>query len=295
MIVLHFHNNMKILFWNINGPSLDQRKALLSAAIEVSQAEIVCIAEGTPTIEECVEVVRLFEEKGYMCYYSPLFYRKEEWQELELKWYPLGLKIFVKGEEYLDEPFSYARLKRKGRMISVKLNINKISSTVIFLHNYSKKGTRDVNSKQVKFIGELESWLTKGPASVGSSQTLMLGDFNLEPWDNILRDEEYLMTSFLGRHDAMANRVRDKQAPFFNPLGHRIFELESGNLGGTYYDREHGWALFDFVLYQTRDTNLKFEILTNFGSKIELLEANEEAQNNFLKNDLDHLPILIEI
>ena len=119
-------------------------------------------------------------------------------------------------------------------------------------------------------------------------RTLIIGDFNLEPWDNILRHPEYINSSFIKVHNDL-NLLRNSKA-FFNPISNLIHK--SVEIGGTYFSKRSGWALFDYCLYNTNKMKVDFNIVQGLmGSS--LLSDKYTLKNP--KDAIDHLPILTTV
>lgn len=285
---------MKILFWNIGKELTSKKQDLISQAINQQSPDIFCIAEGSFSISDCQTIVDLSEKKGYKCYYSPLFYQNPI-LKLNYKFKRNGLKIFVKDKSIVEENFSFANQRQDGRIVFLKVRINSKLTTIIFLHNFSKSGNREVTDDQRKFISSLTDMIEIGGISKNTQRTIMIGDFNLEPWDNILRHKSYLRTSFIHKHNSITLRKKNIGNHYFNPIAEMIFQSKIENLGGTYYSTNSGWALFDYCLYDTKSMNVEYKVITEINDKNILLNYDTSIDGNFLNQELDHLPIITEI
>lgn len=285
---------MKILFWNI-GKNLSKKKQdLIAHAINEQEPEIFCIAEGSHSMINCQIIIDIFATKFYHCYYSPLDYKNIN-LKLNYKYKSNGLKIFVKDKSILKENFSFANQRQDGRIVVLKAIINLRLTTLVFLHNFSKSGNREVTDDQKHFISSLTDMIERGQISYDTERIIIIGDFNLEPWDNILRHKKYLKTCFINNHNLITLRKTNLTHHYFNPLAEIIFQSKVENLGGTYYSDGSGWALFDYCLYNSKDTNLTYEIVTEINGGNKLLNYDTSIEGGFLNNDLDHLPIITQI
>ena len=285
---------MRILFWNIGKNLSDKKQELISQAIVEQSPDIFCIAEGSTSITDCQAILDIFETNSYHCYYSPLFYQNNN-LKLNYKYKRNGLKVFVKDDSILKENFSFANQRHDGRIIVLKATINSRLTTIVFLHNYSKSGNREVTDDQREFISSLTSMIDLGQISKDTERIIVIGDFNLEPWDNILRHKKYLNTSFIIKHNSINNRSSKRINHFFNPIAEMIFDSKIDNLGGTYFSDGNGWALFDYCLYNTEDTNITYDVITEINKLNRLLNYDSNISNDFLNEELDHLPILTKI
>jgi len=280
---------MKTLFWNIGKKLSDEKLNLIEEAISSESPDIFCVAEGSHSKINCQKIMDVFEKSGYSCYYSPLFYLNEK-LKLNYKYKSNGLKIFIKDENISNTPFSFSLQRQDGRIIALKTFVNFLPTTFIFLHNMSKSGNREVTLEQTEFIGSLSDMLKIGNPSSATERIIIIGDFNLEPWDNVLRHKKYLSTNFFRIHNSIIQRSENTKN-FFNPLAELIFKSNNENLGGTYYSDSSGWALFDYVLFDTKESDITYEIITEFSGGSRLLNYDTEINKSFLHNDLDHLPI----
>ena len=302
---------MKIVFWNIGKDLSDKKLNLISESIVAETPDIFCIAEGTWTKVNCQKIINIFNTHEYNCYYSPLSYEKEE-LKLNYKFKRNGLKIFVRSGITLKEPFSFSQQRYDGRIVALKITIDFLKPTIlIFIHNLAKAGNREVTDDQKCFIMELKTFvellqiakkevnLTDIPQEKEILQEkeriIIIGDFNLEPWDSPLRQEIFLDTSFITNHNKIRQRRNSASISYFNPIVELVFQTKIENLGGTYYNKTHGWALLDFVLYETNRANISYDIMTEFKGGSKLLNSDTNIKDIFLNYDLDHLPIITKI
>jgi hypothetical protein len=285
---------MKILFWNIGKDLTYKKQDLIFQVITEQAPDIFCVAEGSTSILNCQIIIDLFETSGYTCYYSPLFYNYSR-LKLNYKFKKNGLKIFIKDKSILKENFSFANQRQDGRIVVLKATINLKLTTIVFLHNFAKSGNREVTDDQRKFISSLTDMIEIGRVSKDTERLIVIGDFNLEPWDNILRHKSYLKTSFIHKHNSINLRKTNNNNYYFNPIAEMIFHSKIENLGGTYYSDSNGWALFDYCLYDTKNMIVTYDVITEINEENILLNYDMSIHGNFLYEELDHLPILTEI
>ncbi len=281
---------MKILFWNIGDEIETTKFDVVKKVIASNTPDIVCIAEGSYSRNDCRNLNSFFDSINYFCYYSPLFADDISYK-LDYKFGTgLGLKLYIKDKTSLVEDFHYGMQREEGRIISMIVRKNEKNYALVFLHNHSKKGDREINHRQTSFITRLSDmikfWYPKE-----KYQTLMiLGDFNLEPWDTVLREKKLINNFFLRKHWNLAKRNGDSKNNYFNPILENIILEQNENLGGTFFKNEYGWALLDYVLINGEVDNIGFSIITD-----ELLEPDVSLKTDYIKNKFDHLPILTEI
>jgi hypothetical protein len=260
---------------------------------------------------DCQRIIDVFIRNAYTCYYSPLAYLTTE-LNLNYKFNPNGLKIFIRKHEIAKEHFSFSHQRNDGRMVVLKTDIDFYKpTTLIFLHNKSKSGNLEVTDNQRVFISELKmliNLLKMNRIPPTSQATMMenyfapmeerfiiIGDFNLEPWDTTLRQDIYLNTHFFSKHNEIRQRMEKEEGTYFNPIVELILKSDIQNLGGTYYSDSRGWALFDFVLYDTKNVNISYNIITEFTGGSKLLDHDTKITKSFINNELDHLPIVTKI
>jgi len=280
---------MKVLFWNIGKELNDYKFEILTNLINNNNFEIISIAEGSYSKENCKKIDDYFKSNNYKCYYSPLF-AENKLLMLDYKFERFGLKIYVKENLLIEENFHFGLQRENGRIVSITILKDFKKYILIFVHNYSKSGNRVITNEQIAFITRLSDMINIWKIKEQRDLLMILGDFNMEPWDNILREKKLINSFFTTKHWNISKRINDNSQNYFNPIIENIISDENSNLGGTFYKNEYGWALFDYVLINGNKDKVKYKILTD-----NLLETDISKTNNFIKHNLDHLPILIEI
>jgi hypothetical protein len=290
--------DMNVAFWNIGKALPPEKEQLLEQAIKSLHPEIFTIAEGTRGKLHCQKVTAIFDRLGYDAYYTPLFSDQED---LDLK-YPYnsnGLKVFVKRDAgFTFEKFDFEDQKEQGRIITLKVYWKFKAAVIVFIHNLSKGGGRLSTINQNLYIKSLSDMIQyaikptiEDPlASTAKDRIFIMGDFNLEPWDELLRNEKLLMSSYFKNRNLLDLR-KDDRLYFFNPLVELMHTTTNPNLLGTFFGNTSGWALFDYILYPTVNATVKFDIITELGPGHKLLNDNLDIVKDFLDHELDHLPI----
>ncbi len=278
---------MNVLFWNI-GKRFINKSSLLIDVLEEIKPDILCIAEGTYSIEECGEICDLVNKLNYNSYYSPIIGKKL----FAFPYYRNGLKLFYNNTINLASDFGFEHIRNNGRIIKMELNYKGESYIFIFLHNYSKSGNREVTDEQRLFISDINAMFKLSKIAINNENVIVVGDYNLEPWDNILRMPGYFESYFLKKHYEIA--IRKCQKKYYNPITEKIINSNIQNLGGTFYSENSGWALYDYPLYDEDKIQLNYKIITQT-TQNELLKSDDKIFKDFLINDIDHLPILLEL
>jgi|GEM_PF-2139125 hypothetical protein len=293
---------MNIAFWNIGKALPPEKEQLLEKAIAFLNPEIFTIAEGTHSRENCQKVTDVFNRSGYDAYYTPIFNNRKD-LNLGYRYKGTGLKVFVKrGTGFTFDTFGFEDQKEQGRIITMKVRWNYKVAVIIFIHNQSKKGGRIATTEQILFINSLSDMIQyaikptvkESLTDTAKDRVFIMGDFNLEPWDEPLRNQKLLMTSYFKNRNLL-DRRKDDNLYFFNPLVELMHTTTNPNLLGTFFGSSSGWALFDYILYPTANATVKFNVITEFGPGHKLLDDNLELVDDFLHYELDHLPIMAAI
>lgn len=271
---------MKIAFWNI-GKNFNKNKAvILKDFLLDKEPNILCIAEGSNSQLECEELEILLLNSGYEQYYSPIL-GKTSYKENYIR---NGLKVYHKNC-YLAEKFDFIHSRQNGRIIRLMYKHDNKIFTIIFLHNFSKSGNRESTLEQVSFITTLNQMITNGNHDNKNSNIVIIGDFNIEPWDNILRNPKLVNSFFLNKHLVFEKEKKNNNALMFNPLIENLI-VNNNKIGGTYFSKKMGWALYDYPIFNENVIDLEYKIISNLNG-VEIL--NDE------NTDFDHLPIIIKI
>lgn len=291
-------DDIKVIFWNV-GKNLTAKKIeLLKEAISSINPDIFCIAEGSFSKDDCSLLVDTFTDNGYYTFYCPLFPEPKEIAEetdAELSYINkrYRLKIFYKNTVALESEFNFTVLRENGRIIVFKVYHKYKLLTFIFLHNKSKEGETEDTLDQTDTIKGIYELISVGKAVTDRERLIIIGDFNLNPWDRLLHHRTHLNTSFLKSKNSILQRFPMKC--FYNPIIDLLTNSNTINLAGTHFSTNKKWGIFDFVLYDTKDLELTFEIITEFQDGSKLLNTSEEIQKDFFYHDLDHLPIATTI
>jgi len=288
-------DKIKLLFWNLGDKLTPDKENLVEEAIDKISPDIFCISEGTTSIKNCETIISIFEKKGYHCYYSPLQPDKP------YNYNDLGLKIFVKNEELLKGKFEFNLQREEGRIVILKTYINFRPTTIILLHCKSLAGSDHSTKEQHIYFVRVKDMLDLGKVIENKSnkeimgeneRLIIVGDFNIQPWESVLNSKDYLQTTFIAKHNQIKNRKKNADV-FFNPSVEYVINIDKPNLGGTFYSKTHGWAILDYLLYKTTDGTTSYEIITKFIDGSNLLKEELDKEKDFLNYEIDHLPILI--
>jgi len=285
-------DNIKALFWNIGSELTEKKLELISEAISFVKPNIFCIAEGSISTENCKRIEEVFSANGYITFYTPLFSYKSELKPI-YTYFGWGLKIFISKTTIVKNPFSFADQRQNGRIVLVKVFFNFKEIAFIFLHNKSKEGETHETLDQVDNIKAIYEMVNVGKTIPEDDRIIIMGDFNLFPWDRLLQHDSHLNTSYFQNRNSILQRGNKKC--YYNPIVDYLSKSSTPNLGGTYHSNSSGWALFDFILYDTEDKEEpSFDILTNL-QDTQLLNPATNIKRSFFNHGIDHLPIITKI
>ncbi len=284
---------MNIVFWNI-GKSLPPGKGVwLDRLITDRSPDLLCIAEGPQSKLATEKMVTAITSKGYRCYYSPLLDKAYNISN-PYGWNSFGLKVFVKEGIGLKTKFSFVNQKVAGRIIYLRFMKDGKGYSTFFIHGTSKVGSIiDQNS----FIVELTNLIRAKTLDKQNDGVIIIGDFNLEPWDDLLRDEQYIESYFYSKlFDYYSKKVSNKRGKlskriYRSPIFNYIETNSNDTLIGTFYKGNY-ISILDFPLLSSDVDNYAVEVITGLGVHSILIKKNNK---HVLADGLDHLPISIKI
>lgn len=277
---------MKVLFWNIGDNLTNHKLDCLKQTADL-EPDIFCIAEGTPGYEQCKALDDIFSKLGYICYYRPSFI-KEQAYNLPYDFNAFGLKIFYKKHISLSE-FSYTEQKLDGRIISLKFEFGTTKFFIFFIHATAKTNPE---IKQVSYIIELNMFIASKLRDNPDYGSIIMGDFNANPWEDNLRMANYINSYFHIKEYQYYLGKKNAGRLYFNPFFEYIQSNSNKSLLGTFYKNSY-ISLLDFVLLTKEIKDYTVNILTKITGDIELLQ--EINSKNIISYGFDHLPIELNL
>lgn len=275
---------IKCLLWNINKKNLVQE---LKESIIENDTEIVIVIESENLDTEYL--LSLLKKYGKKFKKKEIFPKSKDIILLSSS----AKKVFVYKEE---KYFSMYKIHDKGK--KVLLVATHLSSAM-----YSSEIARIQRANDLaKTIEKLEDVCNMETHNAGekSYQTIIVGDFNLQPFS----------AGIIGKHGFNAimdpykalKPIRKKDGStakfYYNPMWHLMGKHDSV-LGTYYYDADQDdnsffWYTFDQILIRPELINDflwdEFKIIDCIGDKA-LIKGNRINKNRFS----DHLPIKFEI
>lgn len=279
-------NLMKLLYWNVKESISDEKKSWIENAISSEQPEIICIAEGPESIRDCEEIESFITQKNYRTYYAPTLYLNPIISN-QFGWNKYGLKVFHKANINLKTRFAFGNQKLEGRIIYLRFEKDAICYSTFLIHGMSKVGD-EIN--QSSFICELSSFVRAKTIGRETDRIIIMGDFNLEPWDDLLKNKTYIHSFFYPKlFDYYSVRLTNRV--YYNPILNYIQNHADENLIGTFYNDKY-ISILDYPLVSKGFNNYEFNILTSINGN-SLMKSKQGK--HLLHDNLDHLPITLKI
>ena len=265
----------KFLFWNIRNTASESVVADIAAS---KHADIVALAEA-----KCVDDIALIAEL-------------QNSSRRKYEAVPGAFRIKV----YSCLPRTYIKTLSDtvdGVFLSVKQSLGP-SLLLSLVHLQSKMGIdpASVDMMATRFRPQIEMM----EQSVRHSRTLVMGDFNMDPFDGGLVDSEAFhstMCRVIAKRGERTVRGASRKL-FYNPMWRLLGDRSSTSPPGTFYRNKSEskalfWHMVDQVLIRPEAVDLvnidSLEIVTNT-SNLSLRSDNGLPNRKYS----DHFPIFIE-
>jgi hypothetical protein len=273
---------MRIAFWNINQNTNSYLLDLLSEFSNSRKIDLLILLESRFNPEDVLLSINRHEA---LFYYSPsIAFREDDYFQIYSKFDPKST-LSIKEE------------KRKQARIIQTSQVTPF--TLIMMHLQSKLYFDEAN--QNAMTPQARFFIDQAEALAGNDRTIVLGDFNMQPF-------QYGMVQTTGLHATMDKRTArmvtrqvngEDFKLFYNPMWSFFGEFGKGDVNGTYYYNaskpiEYYWYLFDQVL--VRPSMLEefdeksLEIVTKIG-KHKLLTPSSTIDETIS----DHLPVTFNL
>jgi exonuclease III len=277
---------MRFLFWNINSSISDRKIGWLEKIIDKISPNVLCLAEGPESICDCNNLLKFIEDKGYRTYYSPTFYNNTIISS-QYGWNKFGLKVLIKNDISIKSKFVFGNQKLEGRIIYLRFEINNINYSTFLLHGMSKSGD-DID--QNDFISELSKFIMAKTIGKEQDKIILLGDFNIEPWEELLKKKKYIYSLFYNKSFKYFFE-KPIQRIYTSPIFDYIQNHPNECLLGTFYNKNY-ISILDFPLLSKDLSNYKIDILTEINEEPLIIDKNGR---HLLTDGFDHLPISLQI
>jgi endonuclease/exonuclease/phosphatase (EEP) superfamily protein YafD len=266
----------RFLFWNIN------RKPLAEAVAELAEAhavDVVVLAESITEPGTLIQALNKFRTGGFQ--------------------FPRGLSRYVAiftrfSREFIQPIFESERVSIR------KLSLPARSEVLIAAVHLPSKLHWSGDSQAFE-CAELARQIAAEEDRVGHQRTVLLGDFNMNPFEKGLVAANGLNSVMSRRTASRATRtVQGREYRFFyNPMWGHLGDLRGDTAGTYYYDSaEHVnyfWNVFDQIMLRpdlaAGFDGDKLKIVTTIGNR-SLVRQDGRPDADHAS---DHLPILFEL
>lgn len=264
------------LFWNINRRPLLN---LISNIVHEHEVDVLILAEcDIPTVSLLTEL------------------NSGESAKFSLPPNPSSFLTIL-----LRFPSDILHLVRDTGGMSVRHLMPPIGVSLLFVALHLPSKLYMTEPEQALFCTRLIKYIEEAEQTVGHSRTIILGDFNMNPFEPGIVGAE-------GFHAVMDRRIAAKgrrkvqgeeKRFFYNPMWSYFGDVSVGP-SGTYYYHDSGqiayfWNMFDQVLIRPdlleRFDNKDIKVLSSAGPTVLLSDQNIPDR----KVGSDHLPILFRI
>ncbi len=269
----------RFFFWNFNTRARIAHPASVVARTALAHdADLIVLAENK--VHPSLVLEELNRQEA--AYHYPEFQHER-------------FAIFTRFPGAFLEPF------QDGRRMSVRrLRLpGRIEILIAVVHFPDRRNHSPTEQRSLCF--EMARFLSDAEARAGHRRTILVGDFNMNPFDEGMVDANgfgAMMTKDLVQK--CADRGPDEPPRFYNPMWGRMGDMSEGP-PGTYYHRQRNrtniyWHLLDQVL-------IRPDLLDAFiGRSLKILDKglSESGEVDFLREQRthwnltvsDHLPIL---
>jgi hypothetical protein len=263
---------LKILFWNVN--KKDLRDLICNAAVAVS-ADIVILLENKVTWSDTLNDLRSRVSPAFDCP-DPIVDRFQVFSRT------IGLDLSV---AYAGNRISLRRLRFSG------------TELLLGIVHLQDKMNCDMPNQQAQ-VQLLAGEICRYEDSVEHNQTILIGDFNMNPFDPAMNLATGLNAMMTAKCVQKGSRVQQQQSYrfFYNPMW-GLFGDRTPGPSGTYYHTAasqgmYGWNMLDQVLIRPSAIQWfdNVQILTAAGT-ISLQTKLGRPK----KNVSDHFPILLTL
>jgi exonuclease III len=268
---------LSFLFWNLNQP----REDILASLAKQHHVDVLMLAE-CPTIPG--KILMALNHASAQYFFVPSKCPR--------------IMIFTRFPEYHLQP------EAEGRHYAIRRLIlpNRVTILLCVVHFPSK--LRSGSAEQTAFASEFSKQiLAPAEQHVGHSRTILVGDLNMNPYEDGV-------VQYNGLHAVSTRRIAQKQYRkvntlesnrfFYNPMWQHFGERPEGHAGTYYYAspkaRADYWNIFDQILVRP-------DLLPYFRDEdVRILHHDEKLNLSLLRQGKpdqptvsDHLPILCRL
>ena len=272
---------MKIGFWNIAGQTNPTVKDLLYEWTSFHDLDIIVLIECKIST---FDLLNSFNRGQHSIYFFSPSYRIGSY-----------FQVFTKLKSEFSKPIAEER-RYEAREIS---DPGYGSFSLIMIHFQSKMHWEE--SDQNAHLSEIKSFIENIEEQVGHDRTIVLGDFNMNPFQTGMVQTTGLHATMDRKIAQSGSRTVDGKAYkfFYNPMWSFFGEKGKGNVNGTFFYQSakpitYFWNIFDQVILRPSMMEAfsedSLEILTSIGAT-NLLNRRRIVDEKIS----DHLPVIFEL
>jgi hypothetical protein len=268
---------ISFLFWNLNQKPLQKLIAKLSSIYDI---DIFMFAEFSIDYYELLLLLNKYSKNDY--YYAPGIGCQK-------------IHIFSRFSETFVSP-----LHESSDLTIRHLNLPGLSDILLAVNHFPSKLYWDETSQLIECI-KLANSILDAENDIGHSRTILVGDFNMNPFESGVISSEGLH-AVMSRNIASKGKrvVKKKEYPFFyNPMWNFFGDASPGPAGTYYYTKSTHkvffWNIFDQMLI--RPDLLKYFDNDDLMIITSIEDTNLLGRNGFPDKNKgsDHLPIFFKL
>ncbi len=267
--------NLRIVFWNVHRKDLTE---FVCAIAESTMADIIVLNEN---VVKSHETLRVLQEKISKDFYIPMVSPSSKER----------FHCFCRNST-LDMREIYSGFRTSIR----KLKLGSHETLLALVHGVDPRNN-DAATRQAD-AQSLASDLSLIKEQQGINKLVVLGDFNMNPYDSGMNQPAALNAMMTRVCIARGSRThQDKSYDFYyNPMW-SLFGDNTPGPSGTVYDRSgqgpYGWSMFDQVLIHHSIVPLFHDVkILDQAGELSLIDARGRPDS---KKASDHLPILVSL
>ena len=268
---------ISFLFWNINQKPIQKLIAKISASYDI---DILMFAENSIDIDELLSILNNSDSSDY--FYAPGIGCQK-------------IQIFSRFSEDFIRP-----LYESSDLTIRYLNLPGLMDILLAVNHFPSKLYWDETSQLIECT-KLNNSILDAEKQIGHSRTILIGDFNMNPFENGVISSGGLH-GVMSRNIALRGKriVKNKEYRFFyNPMWNFFGDTSPGPSGTYYYEKSvhkvFFWNIFDQLLIRpdllAYFNNEDLKIITSI-EDINLLDKNGFPNR---KKSSDHLPIVFKL
>jgi hypothetical protein len=199
---------------------------------------------------------------------------------------------------YCKNPGSLSMLADEGERVSIRSYSYGGGESIIITAVHLRSKLRSSEDDQYQIARMLRLAIDKAEDSVGHSRSIVIGDFNMNPFEKGIVSHDALHGVMTKRLAKQKSRIFNgvKSDFFYNPMWNFLGDETKGPPGTYFYNAggsvNYYWNIFDQVLIRPElldghDSD-SVQIISNIG-------GSSLVENDRISSSSDHLPIVYRL